>query len=72
MLPLYPVFSSGVQKEHDQVQHKITNDVFAKINQIQKENGIQEKSPLSSKGMGIVSVEQALKELKELRDSGAI
>jgi hypothetical protein len=66
MVPLYPVFSSGVQKEHDQTQHKIANEVYAKINQIQKENGIQEKSPSLTKGMGIVSVEQALKELKDL------
>lgn len=66
MVPLYPVFSSGVQKEHDQLQNKIANEVFAKINQIQKENGIQEKSQQAVNAVGIVSVEQALKELKDL------
>lgn len=66
MVPLYPVFSSGVQKEHDQLQNKIANEVFAKINQIQKENGIQEKSRQAVNAVGIVSVEQALKELKDL------
>ena len=66
MLPLYTVLSNGIQREQDPTQKKVADDVFNRLSKIQQENCKQEKSQQATNAVGIVSVEQALKELKDL------
>jgi len=66
VLPLYTVISTGIEKETDPNQLKATKEVFERLTQIQQEVNPQEKSQRVTSTVGIVSVEQALKELRDL------
>jgi hypothetical protein len=66
MLPLYYSSNSGITRESNNKQDEVAINVLNQLNQIQRQFEPNEKPLQSKTAVEVVSVEQALKELREL------